>query len=211
MSNTKNQVWEASENNDNISFVLENVRIAFSRNGLSFFEPEEFMGSAKYKADFIVEDEKQQDMMQDIIELLVKENFGGKMPSKCFYKDGNDNVSKKTGDIYDGFEDNTFVRANRSEDQEAPEVFAMTQELIESHPDNRILKDGCYGNVMLRAYASKKWDTIGCTIEAVLYTDEGESFSVETKVSKNKDAKARLFGSAKAKTRPAEKVFAKRG
>jgi hypothetical protein len=211
-NNTEDKNWEADENGTNVSFVLENVRFAFTKNGKSFFEPEEFKKNSKFKGDFIIdsEDESQSTMVEEILQFLIDKNFKGKEPKHLFLRNGDDNKSSKTDEVYDGFEGNLFVRANRNEDMGAPEVFNANGDQVDSYPDAGVYKDGCYGNVMLRAYASKEWDTIGCTIEAVLYTDEGESFSVETKVSKDPTAKAKLFGGFKAKEKKSEKVFGRR-
>ena len=209
--------WTASEDGKNVEFVAENVRFAFSRNGKSFFEPETYKKSTKYKGQFIIEDEDTLAQMREIVTFLVKSNidpdfeldkdFDGDIDGleHVLLRVGNDH--EKDGEVYDGFADKFFIAATRPEGQGAPDVFADTGDEITEFPDGRIMKDGCYGNLAARAYYSEEWDMIGCTIEAVLYTDEGEPFTVDQSYAKNEDKKKKLMGSHKAKKSKAKKAF----
>ena len=213
--------WTASDDGKNVEFVLENVRLAFTRNGKNFFEPEEFRKQRKFKGQFIIEDEDALEQAKEILQFLVKNNvdedfeiddeFDGEIEGlKHLFLRNGDDATGKNGEVYDGFEGKFFVAATRAEAQGAPTVFADTGDEIEEYPDNRVLKDGCYGNVALRAYYSSEWDMIGCTIEAVIYTEEGEAFTADSSYASNEDKKKKLFGSHKPKESKAKKVFGKK-
>ena len=220
----KNFDWEANDDCTNVEFVVENVRLAFSGNGKTLFEPEEFKKSVRYKADFILEDDDTRDQLLEIVQFLVRENVDGQEDltldmdsfdgdieglSSLFLKIGDENTNKE-GEPYDGFAGNLYIGGKRAEKLGRPTVFADTQEEIEDANDKRIMKDGCYVNLAARAYYSTEWEMIGCTIEAVLFTDEGESFSVDNSYGGNESKKNKLMGSHKPKKSKASKAFDKK-
>lgn len=212
--------WEASEDGKNVEFVAEGVRIAFTKNGQNFFEPEEYKKQRKFKGQFIIEDEDVLEQAKEILQYLVVNNvdedfdvedFEGEVDGleHIFLRNGDKNENKN-GEVYDGFAGNFYIAATRSEKQGAPTVFADTGDEIEDYPDARVFKDGCYANVALRAYYSEEWEMIGCNIEAVIYTEEGEPFTGDNSYSTNEDKKKKLFGKFKPKQSKAKKVFGKK-
>lgn len=222
VKNTKQQYeWTANDNGDNVEFVAENVRFAFTRNGKSLFEPETFKKSTKFKGSFIIEEDDTLEQVKEVITYLVKNNvdedfefpddFDGSIDDleHVFLRVGNNNTNKE-GEVYDGFADKFFLAATRPEKQGPPSVFADTEEEITEFPDTRVFKDGCYGNLAVRAYYSNEWDMLGLTIEAVIYTDEGEAFTADSSYSTNDDKKKKLFGSHKKKESKAGKAFGKK-
>lgn len=220
--------WKSNDENTNVELVVENVRLAFSNNGKALFEAEEYQGKHNFKADLILDDEAVNQVKEAIAHLVicnVDDDFEVSDLGSEFDEDGeieglkhvalrvgNLNISKKSedGSPYDGFEGNLYIKSKRPEDQGAPAVFADTEEEITEFPDARIYKDGCYANVAVRLYYSEKWEMIGAVIEAVIYTDEGEPFTVDQSYSVNEQKKKKLIGSHKPKESKAKKAFGKK-
>ena len=225
---TQKYDWDMRDDGRNAEFVAEGVRFAFTGNGKKLLEPETFKKSTKFKGLFIVEEENEavDGMIREMIQTLVRKNvpdmedwefpddFDGEIDGVdyCFYKVGDDNTPKGSDDTYDGFADNMYISATRPEKQGAPAVFADTEEEITEFPDARLMRDGCYGNLAGRAYVmdSDGEILICCTIEAVIYTSEGEPFTADQSYAKNDDKKKKLFGSHKAKENKAKKAFGKK-
>lgn len=218
---TQNHEWEASEDAKNVEFIIENVRFAFTKNGKNFFEPEEFKKTRKFKGQFILEDEDTLEQVKEVVQFLVVNNIDEdfefdknfaeqlKQFENLFLRDGNDHTNKD-GETYDGFTDKFFVTASRNETMKAPVVFDNTGEEIKEYDENKLFKDGCYGNVALRAYYSKEWGMIGCTLEAIIYTKEGESFVADSSFASSEAKKKKLFGSFKPKNTKSKMVFGKK-
>ena len=220
--------WEMRDDGKNAEFVAEDVRFAFTKNGKNLLEPETFKKSTKYKGTFIVEEDNEEvdGMMREMVQTLVRNNvddmddwefpddFDGEIDGVeyVFYQNGDDQKAKGTDDIYDGFEGNMCIKATRGEKQGAPAVFADTGDEVTEFPDTRLFRDGCRGNLAGRAYVmdSDGEILICCTIEAVIYTDEGESFTADQSYAKNDDKKNKLFGKHKLKKNKAEKAFDKK-
>lgn len=194
--------FEVEEYKNNLTLTLgvsTPVRIAMSSDGKKFFEPEDFKGNKSYGAFAIVEDEEQQEGLQEVVKYLVDKHLDGEFPEEDKYnalKEGDDCVYKKgdnKGEIFEGFEGNLAVKLKKGDKNDAPEVYSASGELIESFPDKRIYKDGCYGRVQIRLYAYEYegMPVIGCDFDAVLYLDKGNR--IETKGGGSRTNKQSLF------------------
>lgn len=224
---TQNYDWEARDDGNNVEFVAEGVRFAFTGNGKHLLIPETYKKQTKHKGKFIVEDDNDtvKGMMEEIVTHLVRtftdeddfvfpSDYDGEIDDLdyVFYSVGDNHSAKGSDEPYDGFEGNMVINATRPEKQGPVSVFADTQDEITEFPDPRLFRDGCYGNLAGRAYYTENDGDamICCTIEAVIYTDEGEPFSADQSYSKNDDKKKKLFGSHKPKESKAKKAFGKK-
>lgn len=219
----KNTEWESSENGENAEFIIEGVRFAFTQNGKHLLIPESYKKNTKYKGQFILPEEAIEQVLEVATFLIVNNtdvdsdfvldlddlDDNGKLEN-LFLHDGNDNTVKDTDEPYTGFADKFYVKATRSESMGAPAVFGEDGNEITDAEDKRLLKDGCYGNIAVRAYYSKEWNMVGLTIEAVVYTDEGEAFTGDSSFSGNEEKKNKLFGSHKPKASKADEAFGKK-
>lgn len=210
--------WVTTKNGADVEFIMENVRIAFSGNGKFFFEPEDKFGKLNYKADFILEDEDVVEQVKEVVQYLVRhhvddefefdDDFDGSIDGvkNLFFKIGDDNTNKE-GTIYDGFKGKFYVKGKKPGDQEAPDVFDNSGEHLKEYSKDKVLADGSYANVAVRAYWMEKWETLGLSIDAVQYTEEGESFSADSSFATNDDKRQKLLGKFKPKKSKEKMAF----
>jgi len=200
--------FEVEEYKNNLTLILGEdtpVRLAMTSDGKKLFLPEDFKGKKSYGGYAIIEDKAQKKGIQEVVDYLIEKHLDGEAPDEDKYnalKVGDDCVYKKgdnKGEIFEGFEGNLAIKFKKSElrndgsPNDTPEVYSSGGDLIESYPDKRVFKDGCYGRVQVRLYAYEYEGipVIGCDFDAVLYTDKGER--IESKGGGVKVDKSKLF------------------
>ena len=169
----------------NTTIVLKNVRLAFSDNlvvakALSGGKP-------RYTANFIIEDDATLKAVRAAVAEITKVEFGGKALTgkDCCLRDGNDNISGKTGEVYSGFEGKFYISASRAEKLLAPKV--VNGRLQDVRPGEQgFPQAGDYVNAKVSLFSiNGKNDKGGdktygkkicCGIEVVQFVRKGESF-----------------------------------
>lgn len=169
----------------NTTIILKNVRLAFSDNlvvakSLSGGKP-------RFTANFIIEDDAMLKVVRAAVEEIAKVEFAGKTPTgkDCCLRDGNDNVSGKTGEVYSGFEGKFYLSGSRAEKLKAPLVVNGRKEAVQPG-DAGFPQAGDYVNAKVSLYSiNGKNDKGGdkahgkkicCGIEVVQFLRKGESF-----------------------------------
>lgn len=169
----------------NITKVVPNLRLAFSDNLV--VAKALAGGKPRFTANFIIESPESLKLVQDAINQIAKEEFGGKAPTgkdSCL-RDGNDNISGKTQEVYDGFAGKFYISGSRAEKLLAPKV--VDGRLNDVRPgDKGYPNAGDYVTAKLSFYSiNGKNDKGGdktygkkicCTIEVVQFIRKGESF-----------------------------------
>lgn len=169
----------------NTTIVLNNVRLAFSDN---LVIPKALSGGKpRYTANFIIEDEATLKAVRAAVAEITKAEFGGKEltgKDNCL-RDGNENISGKTGEIYSGFEGKFYLSAARAEKLLAPKV--TNGRLKDVRPGEQgFPQAGDYVNAKVSLFSvNGKNDKGGdklhgkkicCGIEVVQFVRKGESF-----------------------------------
>jgi len=97
-------------------------------------------GKPRFGAQLIVDAPEKARIAKAIADISAGE-FKGKTPKgkDCCFREGNENISAKTGEIYDGFADLWYVSANRAESQGPPLVLSNRADPVTKKP--RILID----------------------------------------------------------------------
>jgi len=168
-----------------IQIVLKNVRLAFSDNlvvakALSGGKP-------RYTANFIIEDDATLKAVRAAVDEITKAEFAGKALSgkdSCL-RDGNDNISGKTGEVYSGFEGKFYLSGSRADKLGAPLVVNGRKDPV-NPGDAGFPQAGDYVNAKVSLFSvNGKNDKGGdktygkkicCGIEVVQFLRKGESF-----------------------------------
>jgi len=169
----------------NIKLTLKGVRLAFSDN----MTVTKSIGGGKprYTANFIFENVPGElKKAKDAIAAITKAEFdSGKAltgDDLCL-RDGNDNVSSKTNEVYEGFAGNFYLAAARAESQGPPLI--VNGRLDPVRPGEAGFPHaGDYVNVIVNVYSQNgKGDKknaygrkINCSFETVQFARKGESF-----------------------------------
>lgn len=92
-------------------------------------------GKPRFGAQLIVE-APEKARIEKVIKDIAAAEFGGKVPpgKECCFRDGNDNVSAKTSEVYDGFADLWYVSANRAESQGPPLIISNRADPVTKKP-----------------------------------------------------------------------------
>lgn len=176
--------------------VVLPVRIAFSQNGLNYFKssipPQGNNPSWSFCGILQPEHTK---LMKKACKMLVDKHLNGVMPSEekhRFIKNGDNNKSKKDGEVYDGFEGLWYIKFVRKDINDMPAPKVMKRAIVdgvkkmvqcEDHKDPSIQQDGAYANVQFTIYVPKIKDggyreMVCASPEAIVYTGrEFEAFT----------------------------------
>ena len=179
----------------NVELTLKNCRLAFAD---SMTEARSVAGGAeRYSVVLIIEDDATLKQVRDAMDQIAKEEFGGKAPegpNSCF-RDGNKNVSQKSGTVYEGFANKFYLSANRAFKQGPPLVLSNRKDPDTGKP--KILTDkrseswpvsGDYVNAKVTLFTlngandrkNARTTAFGrkvcCELSAVQYWKKGERF-----------------------------------
>jgi Protein of unknown function (DUF2815) len=118
--------------------VLVSARLAFS-DGL--IETKVVAGGKPRYSCCLILDQESLAKCREAVNSIIKEEFKGVAPQgkDNALRDGNLNISSKTGEVYDGFEDLWYISANRAETQGPPLVLDNKKDPQTNQP--RIIKD----------------------------------------------------------------------
>lgn len=149
--------------------------------------PKDGDGDPKFRACFILDpdDSTHKKVIKSIkkeAKRLIEEAFEGrrvKLKEIDCFGDGNDKISEKTGEIYDGFEDMFFVQANN---RRRPKCILRNKDEIEQADIDKILYPGCYvyATVNLWIQDNKFGKAVRCSLRGVQFYADGEEFGSGT-------------------------------
>lgn len=162
---------------------LKNVRIAFP----SLARPESMGdGTPAYAAKFIIDPEGEHaEEIQKAINEVATEKWAAKAPKilkmlkddkKMAYVEG-EYRSRKTGDVYAGFEGKHYLSARRAEGR--PTILdRFGVEVKETADIERLIYSGCYVHAMIDIWAqdNKYGQRINASLQGVMFATDGDSF-----------------------------------
>jgi hypothetical protein len=138
----------------NIELIIP-ARLAFSDDMVT---PKSVAGGKpRFGAQLIV-DAPEKARIAKAVKDIADSEFAGKIPpgKDCCFRNGDDNISAKTSEVYDGFADHWYISANRAETQGPPLVLSNRADPATKKP--RIIIDPAITGTMdsdaLRAYVA---------------------------------------------------------
>lgn len=138
---------------------------------------------AKFRAGFILDptDKTHRKVIKQIkaeANRLVEEAFEGrrvKLKEIDCFGDGNDKISEKTGEIYDGYEDMFFVQGVNDR---RPKCIYRNKDEIDYEDIEKVLYPGCYvyASINLWIQDNTFGKAVRCSLRGVQFYKDGEEF-----------------------------------
>lgn len=162
---------------------LKNVRLSFpvlDEPQASKDDPE---GKKKYRAAFLLDpsDKEHRRIIKEVeaeAERLLYETFGDRKvklkPTEC-YGDGDEKISEKTGEVYDGYDGMFFVQATNDR---APKCLYRNKDDIDVEDIAKVLYAGCYVNASVNLWIQDNsfGKAVRCSLRGVQFYKDGEPF-----------------------------------
>jgi hypothetical protein len=162
---------------------IKNVRISFP----ALAEPEAFGdGEPAYQAKFIIPPKSEQaKAIKDAIAAAAKEQWKDKAPEvlKMLVEDKKIAFveapyrNKKSGETYAGFEGMHYLSARNAKSR--PTVYNKANVKLDDTRDIKsLIYSGCYVHALVDIWAQdNKWGRrINCTLQGVMFANDGENF-----------------------------------
>lgn len=155
---------------------LKNMRLGFPK----LFEPQAIgEGKPRYGAALIDDKHINHEQITAAIDEVIKEKWPKGAPKNLeyAYRNGDTNLSNKTGDVYEGFAGNWYLSANRAERQGRPIVLGSDGRPI--GPEDNCIYAGCRVHAVVSFFADTGHGApkICCVVEAVKFAGDDEPFS----------------------------------
>lgn len=162
---------------------LKNVRISFP----ALAEPEAFGdGEPAYQAKFIIQPKSEHaKAIKEAIAAAAKEQWKDKAPDVLKLLAEDNKIAyvekpyrnKKSGETYAGFENAHYLSARNSKSR--PTVYNKANVKLEEVRDIKsLIYSGCYVHALVDIWAQdNKWGRrINCTLQGVMFANDGENF-----------------------------------
>ena len=160
---------------------LKNVRLSFPH--LKDPSASKDGGKEQFRAAFILDpsDKAHRKSIKAIKaekNRLVEEAFEGrrvKMKELECFGDGDNKISEKTGEVYDGYEGMFFVQANNDR---RPKVLYRNRDEIPYEDIEKVLYPGCFVNASVNLWIQDNsfGKAVRCSLRGVQFFKDGEEF-----------------------------------
>lgn len=162
---------------------LRNVRLSFPVLATPEAPKDDPDGKKKYRAAFLLDpsDKNHRRTIKEIekeVERLLDETFGSKkykLKETVCYGDGDEKISEKTGEVYDGYEGMFFVQATNDR---PPKCLYRNKDEIDVDDIEKVLYPGCYVNVSINFWIQDNTfgKAVRCSLRGVQFLKDGEPF-----------------------------------
>lgn len=200
-NNMKVSEVKINEQYGNALLTFSKARIAFSGNGDDLFYSKQFQdrGNSRWGCSLILtpEDAKLVAEAEKQLAKHFKIDLADLGKNNRALRDGDKNVSKSSGEVYEGFAGNKYVSCAKNDNtkgedgrtiprdsdnypkkpSKAPQVRQGAGILITAPDDERVKQDGAYVNAQVSVYFQPKYGTFGVSPQIIAYrNDEFEGF-----------------------------------